>query len=495
MKLIATAQQMKDADKYTIENIGVPSLVLMEKAALAVALKAAAVYLNSDRHTKIIAVCGMGNNGADGVATARMLKWQGLDACIYLIGNPDKQTDEMKTQLNIAGNSGVSVINEFNPDEYDIIIDAIFGVGLTRPVKDEYAVIIDSINKSDSVVVSVDIPSGIDATTGRILGTAVKADYTVTFGYNKVGLVLFPGRSNAGEITVADIGFAPNALNDKEASFTYLPEDLAAIPRRKARTNKGSFGKTLVIAGSEDMSGAACLSGLAAYRTGAGLVNIFSHINNTEIIKKNVPEAIVSGYDKENFHDKLGELLDNSSYLILGPGLSKDKTAEGIVKQVLSDYTKPVVADADALNIIASSDESIKIDGGNVIVTPHIGEMARLTGKDKSFILNNIVQSAQTYAMEHNCVCVLKDAVTVVASPSGKIYLNSSGNNSMAKAGSGDALTGIIAGLLSQGMELYDAACMGVYVHGLAGDRARDELGEYSVMATDIINCISKILS
>lgn len=495
MKLVATAQQMKDADSYTINSIGVPSLVLMEKAALEVALKTATVYLESDRNKKIIAICGMGNNGADGVAAARLLKWQGLDACVYLVGNAFKQTAEMKTQLKIAANSGVSVINNFNPDEYDIIIDAVFGVGLTRTVKDNYAEIIDQINSSSAVKIAVDVPSGIDATTGKVFGTAIKADYTVTFGYNKVGLVLFPGRTYAGAVTVADIGFAPDALNEKETSFTYLPEDLTVIPKRRARTNKGSYGKTLVIAGSEDMSGAACLSGLAAYRSGAGLVNICTHINNTDIIKKNVPEAIVSGYDNIDYMDKIENLQKKATYIVLGPGLSTDNTAEGIVKQVLSDYTKPVVVDADALNIIAGSKEPVDISGGNVIVTPHIGEMVRLTSSDKSIILNDIVGTAKNYAIKNNCVCVLKDAVTVVASPNGRIYLNSSGNNAMAKAGSGDVLTGIIAGMLSQGMELYDAACMGVYVHGLAGDAARDALGEYSVMATDIINCISKILS
>lgn len=495
MKLVATAQQMKEVDNYTINTIGVPSLVLMEKAALEVALKTASVYIESKSHKKILAVCGMGNNGADGVAAARILKWQGLDASVYLIGDPLKQTVEMKTQLNIASNSGVSVINNFNPDEYDIIIDAVFGVGLTRPVKEDYARIIDQINASTAVKIAVDVPSGIDATTGKVLGTAIKANQTVTFGYNKIGLVLFPGCTYAGAVTVADIGFAPDALNDKETSFTYLPEDLAAIPKRRARTNKGSYGKTLVIAGSADMSGAACLSGLAAYRSGAGLVNICTHINNTDIIKKNVPEAIVSGYDNDNYSQIIENLQKNTTYIVLGPGLSTDKTAEGIVKQVLSDYTKPVVIDADALNIIARSEEPVDISGGNVIVTPHIGEMVRLIASDKSTILNNIVESAKEYAIKNNCVCVLKDAVTVVASPTGRIYLNTSGNNAMAKAGSGDVLTGIIAGMLSQGMNLYEAACMGVYVHGLAGDAARDELGVYSVMATDIINCISKILS
>lgn len=323
MKYALTGRMSKEVDRFTIDKMGVPSLVLMERAAVSTAMKVAEIVALFRRNVRILAVCGKGNNGADAVAAARILSWQGVAVDIAVIDDDRKETEEFATQMTIAGNSGLNFVNVSAIPEYDIIIDGIFGTGLSRNVEGIYADVIDLINCSNNVVVSVDIPSGIDSETGAVLSKAVKADATVTFGYNKVGNMIYPGKELSGEVTVADIGFCPEAIKTLNPCMYFTEDDLRKIPDRKAYSNKGTYGKILVIAGSRDMSGAAYLSGASAYRTGAGLVEILTYESNTDIIKKLLPEAIVTGYNEDNYCCMLEKSLKKPHALFLVPDFQK----------------------------------------------------------------------------------------------------------------------------------------------------------------------------
>ena len=475
-------------DEYTIDKMGMSSLVLMERAALSVAGKVAEVAMNFSHDVNIAVVCGCGNNGADGIAVARILGWQGLKVDIIVVGDRTKATKEFVYQEDIAHKSGLSFGNINELSEYSIIVDGIFGVGLSRDVEGDYAQIIETINKCTSYIISIDIPSGICAKTGAVKNVAVKANSTITFGYHKIGMLLYPGKEYSGEVTVADIGFNPQAISDINPVMYFIPSDLRYIPKRLEYSNKGTYLRTVVIAGSEDMSGAAFLSAKAAYRCGVGLVEIVSHYKNTDILKKLLPEAIVTGYSEETANSIVEEKILKADIVILGPGLSTGETAEKIVNKVLENVKVPIIIDADALNIISKDTSVLKSCESTVIITPHIGEMVRLTGYDKEDILKDIVDVSKYFAKDHGVICVLKDSATVVADPFGGAYINTSGCAAMSKAGCGDVLTGVIAAMISLKLKPFFAACMGVYVHGIAGERAVEGRSEHSLLASDIID-------
>ena len=497
MKFALNSEMSRFVDGYTMEQMKVPGVVLMERAALAVANKVAEVAVEFGRNVRIAVVCGCGNNGADGVALARILTWQGLFTEIIIAGDENNATDEFLLQKEIAINSHMVFCNNFDFKEYDIVVDALFGTGLSREITGKYNDIINRINESESFVISVDIPSGIDATDGKVLGIAVKAMLTVTFGYHKMGMLLYPGKKYAGEVVVADIGLYPFAVKEINAARYFTYDDIGRIPKRLDYSNKGTYLRTLVIAGSADMSGAAYLSGGSAYRCGAGLVEVLSHKNNSEILKKLLPEAIVSGYDEENAVGILTEKIEKADVIILGPGLSTEETAKDIVNFTLENVKVPIIIDADALNIISTDMSLLKNCQSTVIITPHIGEMTRLTGKSKEDVLQNIIKAADDFAKEYGVVCVLKDAVTIVTGPQEDdcVYINTSGCSAMSKAGCGDVLTGVIAAMLSLKLEPVSAAAMGVYVHGLAGEAAIASQSSHSMLASDMLNEFGKILN
>lgn len=496
MKYALDSTMAKFVDQYTIEQMKVTSLVLMERASYSVALKVAEVAVRFERKVRIAAVCGCGNNGADGIATARILTWQGLPVDIIIVGNEEHASKEFAEQKEIALRSEMSFCNLSEISEYDIIVDAIFGTGLSRNIEGVYENIVKAINENNNYVVSVDIPSGIDASTGRVLNCAVRADSTVTFGYHKTGMLLYPGRKFSGEVTVSDIGLCPRALSEINPARYFVPEDIGCIPDRKSYSNKGTYLRTLVIAGSEDMSGAAYLSGAAAYRCGTGLVEILSHSANCEVLKRLLPEAIISSYDNDNAIHKLRTSSDRADIIIIGPGLSLKPVACELVKYVLANTNKPLIIDADGLNIISNDIDILKNHIAPVIITPHIGEMMRLTRMGKEDILRNLPKTAMDFAKENNVICVVKDAATVVAEPyTERVYINTSGCGAMSKAGMGDVLTGVIAAMLALGLEPFSAAAMGVYVHGFAGEAAAYDVGEHSLLASDLLDKFGKILS
>lgn len=494
MKYLLDGNQMKEIDRFSIKEIKIPSLVLMERAALAVCEK---VKKKFDTNSSVLCVCGNGNNGADAAACARILAGMEFDTAVCLVGNMEKATEEMKLQMQINENLGIKIVTLDEIPDYDVIIDGIFGIGLSREVTGEYGEAIRSINEAPGKKISVDIPSGI-STDGKVLGIAVKADYTVTFGYLKTGLILYPGNEYAGEITVGECGFAPAAIEHVgRKKFIYETEDIGRLPVRKQDSNKGTYGKVLVIAGSKNMCGAAYFSAKAAYRCGAGLVRILTAADNREALQKLLPEAVLSFYDDIS-RENLKEQIAWADTLVIGPGLSTGEKAAGLLYEsliLLEEYdrkNKKVLLDADALNILSRDQAQDKVKG--CVITPHLGEMSRLIHKEIPEIKENIIKEAEEFAERYSCVCVLKDARTIV-SDGENIYVNVSGNSGMATAGSGDVLTGIIAGMYANGMELFEGAALGTYLHGCAGDEAKKRLGEYFMKADDIADNIKNVIN
>lgn len=507
MKYLVDAAKMKAIDEYTSNMLGIPSLVLMEKAAMAIVELIRSKITRNDR---ILAVCGTGNNGGDGIAAVRMLKGLGYNADVLIIGDEKRATDQTKQQLFIARNLDVKVYNNVKVSEYTVIIDAIFGIGLSKPVVGVFEQVIETINASDNKVFSVDIPSGIHADNGKIMNIAVKADYTITFGVNKIGLVLYPGCEYAGELLVADIGFPKKAIeNVKPSVFYYENEDLTRLPLRKNYSNKGTFGKVLIIAGSRNMSGACYLSAKAACRTGAGLVKVLTVEDNRSIIQSLLPEAILSTYDPSNLKNKLEvdriiQELKWATSIVIGPGIGISAASDHLLDIVLNHTNVPIVIDADAITMLAGKSQYISKDNEkecycdidlpeNVVVTPHLKEMSRLLDCEVFNVKENLLPVTVNAVKGKRYVLALKDARTIV-SDGVRSYINLSGNNGMATAGAGDVLTGIIAAMLAQGIDRFDATALSVYVHGLAGDKAIESKSVYSLIASDIIEALPLVL-
>lgn len=506
---ILSAEQCKFIDEYCIRSMGIPSVVLMERAALAVAER---IVSKCDVKGKILAVCHVGNNGADGLAAARILDDRGCPVTVFIVGRPEKGTGEFRMQLEILKHTDIRIEYEgetpFECGGYDVIIDGIFGVGLSRDVQGIYAEIIEKINRSESTVVSVDIPSGLNADTGRPMGIAVLADHTVTFGNLKLGHKISKGRDYCGEIYTADIGFRKEAytrLIDREAlRYTFLADksgiglrENPELPKRIQASNKGTYGKVAVIAGFGGMTGAAYFSAKAAYLCGAGLVKVISVKDTVNILKTMLPEAVYAETDgKKDLAGYIRELVSDCRAVVIGPGLGQGDDACEAVKAVL-ELELPTVLDADALNILGSHRNLFKTLRHNMIVTPHVLELSRMTGTGRTEITGDIVAAAEDFARLHGGICILKDSSTVVSSMAGErmqTYINITGNSGMATGGSGDVLSGILGGLLAQQAGCREAAELGVYIHGTAGDLAAEEKTEYGVTGSDILNAIPEAI-
>lgn len=498
MQYLLSAREMKQADKNTIEVFGVPSLVLMERAALRVMEVIEEERLDTLR---TLVVCGTGNNGGDGMAVARMLHLEGKQVEVWLIGNPENCSEETKKQYDILKAYGVSVVEQkegcFQQEsDYTLIIDALFGIGLSRNIEGVYQETIVEMNRLDGAKVAIDIPSGIHADSGAVMGSCFYADHTVTFAYNKTGLCLYPGADAAGQIHIRDIGITNESFLEKEPQMQ-MPqkEDLSGLPKRRDDSNKGTYGKVLVIAGSEEMSGAAYFSAKGAYLSGCGLVKVFTHEKNRTMLTTKLPEAILVTYDgKKSLKESLIAAVQWADVLVIGPGLGTSDTAKQILKVTIQTAAVPIVVDADALNLLSEELELLKGPHTDLIVTPHLGEMSRLVDMPTEYIKKNILMTAQEFSREYNVICVLKDARTITSIPYGKTYVNPSGNHGMATAGSGDVLTGIIAGFLAGGLAPEEAAVLGVYVHGLSGDVMASKTGYYSLMAEDILEGIKEVI-
>ena len=501
MKLLLSAAEMRACDNSTIEKMGVPSLVLMERAAMSVC---DVILSRFEKCNNIGVICGPGNNGGDGVAVARILHNKGFCTKVLIIGESKKFSESLKQELSIAKNYGVELSyiknrDSISPKEFssffsecDLIVDAMFGIGLTRGLDGNYKSACQYINQSNKPVIAVDIPSGFDTDSGKLLGDAgVNATITVTFAYMKKGLVLGDCKEATGEIIVADVG-----IYCKDNSTAKLLDDtvLDTIPWRPTIANKGTCGKVLIIAGSDKIYGACYLAALAALCSGSGLVKIYTHYNNIGTIQSCLPEAMYTAYTN---YDEVSLIPDISwaDAIVVGPGLGTAKAASSILKTLSKTATVPVVIDADGLNVLAK-DLSILDELSAVvpvILTPHLKEMERLCGIPVSEINYDMENIASNFAKKHNCIVVLKNHTEVITSESG-VYYCTSGNEALATPGSGDVLAGIIGALLGQEMDAEDAAVAGCYVHGKAGTIAAKKVGIKGLLARDIISNIHELI-
>lgn len=500
MKKVLSAAQMKDCDRRTIEEYGVPSLVLMERAALGVCN---VLFEKYPKAKNIGIFCGPGNNGGDGVAIGRILHNMGYTATVIVLGNPEKLSEQLNQEISIAVNykADVGVIGDIQIDDNcfdelfedaDVIIDAMFGIGLTRGLSGTFAQIAEFINNSGKPVIAVDIPSGFDTDSGKLIGeVGVKADTTVTFAYLKKGLLLGDCKAAAGEIKVADVGIYGA---DEDTAELLDDSILDVIPKRDVAANKGTCGKVLVIAGSENIYGACFLSTGAALTTGSGLVKVYTHNNNIQSIQQNLPEAMYLGYDDYNEAELL-EQIKWADTILIGPGLGTSEVSINIVNTILKSAQVPVVIDADGINIVAKNQTLLDELTGRVpvILTPHLKEMERLCGVPVKDINYDMEKVAKDFAVSHNCVVVLKNHTTVISNVNTIFYCNS-GNEGLATAGSGDVLAGIITSLLGQGLSAFDAAAAGTYIHGRAGAIATRTTGIKGLLARDIIANINQLI-
>lgn len=491
MIYLPTGEQMRRADLYTIEEIGVPSMVLMERAALEVVRCMEEEQLD---FRKVLVICGSGNNGGDGYAIARLLHLKGHDVTIFFAGNSQKRSEENAQQAKIAAHYEIPVITNLGTEEYSVIIDALFGTGLKREVTGHYREVLCSVNQMAGKKVAVDLPSGIHDTTGARMGIAFCADLTVAIAFPKRGLFLQEGNVCAGKILTGDIGISSETFSEGTVTFGYEKQDLfLGFPKRKKNSHKGSYGKVLMIAGSKGMSGAAYLSAKAAYAVGAGLVQIYTHEENRVILQQLLPEAIITTYDTFD-SEQLEKLIQWADLIGIGCGLGKSDTAERVMQYTLERALVPCVVDADGINILSKHMEWIEVTNALIVLTPHMKEMSRMLQCSVKELIEQRMEKLHAFVERYKVVCVLKDARTLVAKEHQNTYLNLSGNAAMAKAGSGDVLAGVIVGILAQQCEPYTSACLGVFLHGLAGDMARDKKGAYSVLASDLVAEISSVL-
>ncbi len=617
MKFYLTGKQAQAIDKYTQETLGIPGLTLMESAAKKLAEAIDDAIINAEKYSaknesykklvgfdkrsdKLLSVVESGNNGGDAVAAAWMLKEMGYDTYIYEIGGISRKTESYTAQIEKAKKAGVIFIDSFDigqdSDEkcnskeglhnYKVIIDGIFGVGLTREVAGVQKTTVSWINQESingAFVVGTDIPSGISADDGHILGTAVSCDMTVTFEYIKYGMLINEGRDYSGDIRCESIGlYVPESIaqmdeffdnakirmlddpsdleksrRDNESIFVYYEYDKEAaagkMPERKPASNKGTYGKVLILAGSKQVYGAVYMAAEAAYRVGAGLVKVVTDVSNRDVLSDKLPEAMVLTYESDKLeasirknkrknlfkrHNKLSSLYEDEFFtelrdavkwadvILAGPGLGTGNVSRALLRflaETVSEGQK-LVLDADALNIISMGTPSkwfdrfsSRVGKGNIVITPHLMEMSRIVkanynkaaydfmmkglgfDSDISFIKEYGKHQALSLSDSYGLITVLKDARTIVTNKEGLcLYVNTTGNSGMSKGGSGDVLAGMMAGLLAQNrasdISVMDTACLAVHLHGMAGDIARDKAGERSMLARDMIDSISETL-
>ena len=491
MNLILDSRQMQACDKNTIEKHQVPSLVLMERAALSVTNS---IKNHFPMAGNITVLCGPGNNGGDGVAIGRQLALNDIHVILVLLGNPDKFSEQLKSEINIAKSYDIDMIYGLDKEaiaETDLFVDAMFGIGLTRGLSGEFLETASYINNSGKNIVAVDIPSGYSADSGQLLGEdGVKADYTVTFAYMKKGLILGDCKEATGNIEVADVGIYLDSISE-EAML--LDDDiLLNVPKRSKLANKGTCGKLLIIAGSESMYGACYLAAKAALVTGSGLVKIYTHENNRESIQQSLPEAMYVCYKNFNKEELITQ-IKWADAIVIGPGLGTGELSAQILNTTMENINVPTVVDADGINLL-SRDISLLMRASSrcqVILTPHLKEMERICETKVGVMIYNMEVVAHDFVRSTGCTLVLKNHTTVIAGE--KTYYCNSGNEALATPGSGDVLAGIIGSLLGQGCSPELAAAAGAYIHGQAGTMASKTCGIKGVLASDIISHINQI--
>ncbi|WMJ80497.1 NAD(P)H-hydrate dehydratase [Clostridium sp. MB40-C1] len=476
---IVTSQIMREVDRFCIEKLNIPSIVLMENAALKI-LK----NLDIDKNEYFIIICGSGNNGGDGLALARHLIVLNKKVEVFLIGQEDRLSKDSKINYDILTSMGINIklikdvidLDDIRDaiGKCDVIVDAIFGTGLSREVQGIQKLIIHTINNSNKFIVSVDIPSGLNGDTGEILGISVKANITVSFEFYKKGFLFNEADNVTGEIIIEKIGI-PQSVADRlgvKDYITEIEEVKKVIPKRKKYDYKGNFGRVNIIAGSNGLTGAAYITTQAAVRSGSGLVTLCCMESIQHIMSMKLTEAMTVSYkDSKNLND----LLKKSDVIAIGPGMGNSEATFKILSDVLDVAECPLVIDADGINVLKGKLSLLKDRKGKVVLTPHLGEMSRLTGNSIEEIKKDRSGISKKFAKEYGIVLLLKGHNTIITDGE-SLLINPTGNSAMASGGMGDCLTGIIASLIGQGLEPFEATYVGAYIHGYCGDKLSEKM-------------------
>lgn len=519
---ILSAMQMAEVDRLTTERYRIPSILLMENAGRSVADEIEKMCPGLDRK-RIVVLCGRGNNGGDGFVAARYMALRGANPSILLFSQPEKLRGDALTNLEIAKSMGLQIQILATPAEAkphlrkmeapDVIVDALFGTGLAKPIGPDFRYVVEWINarNSEAFVAAVDIPSGIMADSPEIIGPAVRAALTVTFSALKLAQVMPPASDYAGKVVLVPIG-SPSALFENPSYRLNLVDGAQirkTLPRRARDSHKGSFGHIYAVAGSRGKSGAALMTGIAALRSGAGLVTLWLPKSLQKDVVGKFPELMTEvmpetqeGTSDTTGAERLLQLLPDMDALIVGPGITTHPSTRKLVWELVRCSPVPVVLDADGINAFVPPAEPLKNEKDQpVILTPHPGEMARLLGRKISEVQKNRLRIASDYAVTRNCYVVLKGFQTVIASPDGELYINTSGNPGMATGGTGDILAGMMGRFVAgwkirstreDCVKLADYICAAVYLHGMAGDLAAEEEGMESLLATDLLKYLPR---
>ena len=503
---VLNSTQMRDADRRTIEAIGIPSIELMENAGREVvrAIDAAFERLASMR---VAVLCGKGNNGGDGLVVSRLLLERGIDVRTWLAGRASDLKGDARANLDRLRSLGGGIVEVSSPEEWrlhraqalasDLIVDALFGTGLNAPLAGLAETIVNDVNASGRPVVSIDLPSGLSADRYEPIGPAIKATLTVTLAAPKLPLVLPPADALAGRLTVANIGIPPEAIATVEGPWVELltrEKMRGHVKPRAEGSHKGDYGRVLIVAGSRGKTGAAALAAFAALRSGAGLVTVATPSSCLPIVAALGAEYMTEPLDESPDGTVAAGAADrilaiDADVIAIGPGLGPSPSAKAVVHAVVERARAPVVIDADGLNAFAGDADRLKGRAeAPIVVTPHPGEMARLTGLSIGAVQARRLDVARDFATSRHVHVVLKGHRTIVATPAGKAFINSTGNPGMATGGTGDVLTGTIAAWIAQLRDVEAAATLGVYLHGLAGDLAAVDCGEVGMIAGDVLS-------
>jgi NAD(P)H-hydrate epimerase len=513
MMKVATAEQMQELDRKAIETYRIPGIVLMENAGRG-ATEAIAEAFPGFKKMKIAIIAGKGNNGGDGFVVARYLLNSGVHGKVYLLADPKALRGEAETNSQIFQRMKGEIISVPSSKDYqkvkkelerfDLLIDAIFGTGLDAEVRGYYREVIDHLNTLQKPIVAIDIPSGLDANSGKPLGTAIRASLTVTFGLPKIGHLIPPGPDYVGEVKVIDIGYPQKLVEEEKIQAHLLDKEeiktWLSIPRRP-NTHKGDYGHLLVIAGSVGKTGAAAMACEAALRMGAGLVtlaipkslNSIMEMKLTEVMTEPLPETPKQTLSLRAF-SSIVRLCEDKKAVIIGPGVGTFKETQSLIVKLLRALDIPVIVDADGVTALTSQSKVLPISNRSLVLTPHPGEMAKLIRSSSKEVQDDRIGISRSFSQSNHLYLVLKGHRTLIATPKGEVFINPTGNPGMASGGTGDVLTGMIGGLICQGFDILQSLQISVYLHGLAGDLMARELGEKSLIATDIIRKIPELL-
>ena len=511
MRLVK-ASEIQEMDRLTIQEMGIPGIVLMENAARG----AAGIFLDHfepPEKSHVVVLCGPGNNGGDGYVVARTLHEKGLKTTVLVLAPPSKVKGDAATNLEIIRRIDLEILECPGLDEWtgyrpliescDFIIDGLLGTGLNAPVRGFYGTVIDDVNASGGPVTAIDIPSGLNADTGQIMGKAIRAALTVTFGFPKVGQLMFPGAAYVGRLTNVQIGI-PKVVADRVPGHYHLVEPAHFTPLlrfERQDIHKGDRGHLLVLSGSTGKTGAATLAALGALRTGAGLVTVGVPASLNPVLENKLTEAMTfplpetgDGSLSLEAEKEILRLMEGKTAVALGPGLSTHAETTALVKRIVAQCRLPIVIDADGLTALSGETELLADRKAGTVLTPHPGEMSRLSGIKTTEVQSDRLGTALRFVERHGCFLVLKGARTLIVEPGGRVSVNPTGNPALSSGGSGDVLTGLIGGFLARGWPMAKSAVGAVYLHGLAADFLAEDMGQAGMLAGELLDVIPELM-